>query len=74
MLVYCVVQFICYTTYMQLTILEWRPEPDAGAPLRRAPGGAEPEAAAGGCLWCRARVGTWGVAVRECVRAGARCA
>ena len=39
----------------------------AGAPLRRAPGGAE--APAGGRLWCGARVGS---GERECARAGAR--
>ena len=36
----------------------------AGAPLRRAPGGAA--APVGGCLWCGARVGSeWGVRVRS---------
>ena len=38
-----------------------------GAPLRRAPGGAE--APAGGHLWCGARVGS---GLRACARAGAR--
>ena len=72
---YCVVQFICYRSYMQLTILEWRPEPDAGAPLRRLPEERSRRRRREGAFGAGRG---WGVAVLravrewECARAGAR--
>ena len=59
--------FVCKTWSFMHVEDHLRVAARAGAPLRRAPGGAA--APAGGRLWCGARVGS---GLRACARAGAR--